>query len=611
MAENNKRPPMRGQMRGPMGGGFMQVDKAKNFKKSLFRLFAKLKPFKISLIVAFILAVIGTSISIVMPTIMNDMMKSILKFDLGIILKYGLSLLSVYICASVFSYLQGFIMIRISARTSRELREEISQKINRLPLSYFDKNSYGDVLSRVTNDVDMIGQTLNNSLASLISSVIMVIGIPIMMFTISWELTLITLCELPIAMFLIIVIVKFSQKYFKKQQDGLGAINGNIEEIYSSHNVVKAYNGEEKALKNFDVLNEDLRKNSQKSQFLSGLMFPIINFVGNLVFAGICLYGAWIAVRTGDVTFAFSIITFVMYIRLFNQPLAQLGTVSSTLQSTAAASERVFEFLEETEQVEEAEKSFKKLKKVKGNVEFKDVNFGYIENNPVIHNLSFTALSGQKIAIVGPTGAGKTTLVNLLMRFYEIDSGDILIDGISIRNIKREDVRKLFGMVLQDAWLFTGTIKENLRYGNPQATDKQIIKACEIAGIDHFIKTLPNAYDMVLEDESNLSQGQKQLMTIARAILQNAPMLILDEATSSVDTRTEILIQQAMDKLMKGRTSFIIAHRLSTIKNADLILVMDKGSVIEQGTHEELLKAQGFYFDLYNSQFLNKPQVKK
>lgn len=602
MAKTNNRP-----MGGPMAS-MMSFGKAKNFKKSTWKLMLKLKPFKISLIIAVCLAIFGTILSIISPTILNNMMESIFNFDLNIIFKYGLSLLTIYVCASTFSYFQGFIMAKISAKTSQKLRKEISEKINKLPLKYFDDNSYGDTLSRITNDVDTIGQTLNNILAAFISSIIMVIGIPVMMFTISWQLTLITLCEIPLSLFFIIIIVKFSQKYFKKQQDELGNLNGNIEEIYSAHNIVKVFNGEEKAIINFNKMNENLRKSSQKAHFYSSLIFPIINFVGNLVYAGVCIFGAWIAIQTNDINFAFSIITFIIYIRIFNQPLAQLGTISGTLQSTIAASERVFEFLEEKEQKIEIEK-MEKIENIKGKVEFKNVNFGYFSDKQIIHNFNFIAQPGQKIAIVGPTGAGKTTLVNLLMRFYEINSGDILIDDISIQEIKREEVRKLFAMVLQDTWLFQGTIMENLKYGNSNATDISVKNACSVADIDFFIETLPNGYNMIIENEESLSQGQRQLITIARAIVQDAPMLILDEATSSVDTRTEILIQNAMDKLMRDRTSFIIAHRLSTIKNADLILVLNKGNIIEQGTHEELLTKKGFYYDLYNSQFSQNVNV--
>lgn len=588
------------QRRGPMGA--FKGEKAKDFKKSFLKLVFKLKPFRVSIIIAIFLAILGTILGIVGPKILNHMMEAIFDWDLDVIYRYGSGLLSLYICSAVFYYLQSFIMAKISAKLSQDFREEISKKINKLPLKYFDSNSYGDVLSRITNDVDTVGQTLNTTLGLFISSVIMIIGIPVMMFTISWQLTLVTLCQIPIAIGLIVLIVKFSQKYFKKQQEVLGDINGNIEEIYSAHNIVKVFNGEEKALRNFDKINSNLRKYSQKSQFLSGLFYPLINFVGNLVYAGICVLGAWISIQNNDIFFASTIITFITYIKTFNQPISQLGTISGTLQSTAAASERVFEFLEEKEQEDDISK-IKSIKKVKGKVEFKNVNFGYDENVEIIHNFNCVVEPGQKIAIVGPTGAGKTTLVNLLMRFYEINSGDILIDGVSIKDMKREYVRSLFGMVLQDAWLFNGTIMDNLKYGNPKATDQQVVEACKVADIDFFIETLPNGYKMMIEDDESLSQGQKQLMTIARAVVQDAPMLILDEATSSVDTRTEVLIQKAMDSLMQGRTSFIIAHRLSTIKNADIILVLDKGNIVEQGNHKELLQKEGFYFDLYNSQF--------
>lgn len=599
MAENNKSGrPLGGPMMAMIGG-----NKAKNFKKSILKLIFKLKPFKISMILAICLAVIGTILSIVGPMILNDMMESIAKFDINIIYIYGFSLLSVYIIAAAFSYLQGFIMAKISAKISQNFREEISKKINKLPLKYFDKNTYGDVLSRITNDVDTIGQTLNNSLSSLISSIIMIIGIPVIMFTISWELTLITLCEIPLSLGLIILVVKLSQKYFRKQQKELGDINGNIEEIYSAHNIVKVFNGEQKALDKFDEMNNNLRNYSQKSQFLSGLMFPVIGFVGNLIYVAVCVLGAWIAIQANNVYFAATIITFITYIRLFNQPISQLGTASSTLQSTAAASERVFEFLEEIEQEQEKHNAI--IDEVKGKVEFRNVSFGYDADKQIIHNFSCVAKPGQKIAIVGPTGAGKTTLVNLLMRFYEVDSGEILIDDVSTKEMNRNYVRSLFGMVLQDTWLFQGSIMENLKYGNPNATENDVKEACKVADIDFFIETLPNGYNMMIENEESLSQGQRQLMTIARAIVQNAPMLILDEATSSVDTRTEVLIQKAMDKLMQGRTSFIIAHRLSTIKNADLILVLDNGNIVEQGTHNKLIAKKGFYFDLYNSQFAN------
>ena len=473
-----------------------------------------------------------------------------------------------------------------------------------MPLNYFDRNSYGDVMSRLTNDVDTVGRTLDNTLANLITSITMIIAIPVIMFTISWQLTLVALCEIPVAFLVVSLIVKFNQKYFVKQQKSLGEMNGHIEEIYSAHNVVKAFNGEQKSYQQFEVINKELKKSGMKAQFYSGLMMPVINFVGNLVYIGICLMGAYLAIKNNDYLFATSIITFMTYIKLFNQPLGQLGSISGTLQQTAAAAERVFEFLEEEEQENEDHKT-KTIENVKGLVEFSHVDFGYTPEKQIIHDFSFKAKPGQKIAIVGPTGAGKTTLVNLLMRFYEVNDGEIKIDGISTKDMNRSYVRSLFGMVLQDTWLFEGTIKENIAYGNPKATDHEIIEACKMANVHHFIKTQPNGYDMVLNEDCSISAGQKQLLTIARAMVQNAPMLILDEATSSVDTRTEVLIQTAMDRLTKGRTSFVIAHRLSTIKNADKIIVMKDGSIVEVGTHKELLEKKGFYADLYYSQFEN------
>jgi ATP-binding cassette subfamily B protein len=487
----------------------------------------------------------------------------------------------------------------VTARISKKMRTQIADKINVLPLKYFDRNSYGDVLSRVTNDVDTIGQTLNQSLSSMITSVTMVIGVIIMMFTISWELTLVNLVSLPLSIILLTLIVKASQKFFKRQQEALGAMDGHIEEIYSAHNIVKVFNGDKKALKQFDEINDKLYKSAYQSQFLSGLMIPVMTFIGNLNYVFICVIGGSMALE--DPVFIASIVAFITYVRQFNQPLSQIATITNTLQSTAAAAERVFEFLNEPEQEKEDDK-YITLGHVEGNVEFKDVSFGYDEAE-IIHDFNCKVTSGQKIAIVGPTGAGKTTLVNLLMRFYEIKEGSITIDGVSTKDMKREYVRSLFGMVLQDTWMFEGTIRENLKFGRPDATDEEMIEACQTANIDHFIKALPNSYSMVLAEDSNISQGQRQLLSIARAMLQNAPMLILDEATSSVDTRTEMLIQEAMDRLMQGRTSFVIAHRLSTIKNADMILVINNGRIVEMGKHDELMAQNGFYNELYNSQF--------
>ena len=589
----------------------MSYAKSKDFKKAMRFLFKGLKAYRVAVAISLFLAAAGTVISIMGPYILNYMMEEVLRIPMNFdqITKYGIMLAAMYAFAFGFNYLQNFIMAKVAAKISQRYRSDITKKINQLPLSYFDHNTYGDLLSRMTNDVDLIGQTLNNSLPNLITSATMIIGIPIMMFTISWELTLFSLIEIPLALGLISIIVKFSQKYFIKQQDFLGQINGHIEEIYSAHNVVKAFNGEEKAINEFDQINRKLKYTARKSQFLSALMMPSINFIGNLVYAGICIFGAWLAIKDNDLLFVTSIITFTTYIKLFNQPISQLGTIFSSLQSSAAASERVMEFLSEPNQPNDVDN--KTISKIKGKVEFKNVSFGYDKDKTIIHNFSFTEMKEKKIAIVGPTGAGKTTLVNLLMRFYEIDSGEILVDGVNIHDMTRSYARNLFGMVLQDTWLFEGTIRDNLKFGNPNATDKEMIEACKMANVHHFITTLPGNYDMVLKEDSLVSQGQKQLLTIARAMIQNSPMLILDEATSSVDTRTEVLIQSAMDRLTKGRTSFVIAHRLSTIRNADQIIVMANGEVVEHGKHDELLAKGGFYASLYASQFDENQQAKE
>lgn len=589
----------------------MSYAKSKDFKKAMLYLFKSLKPYRIAVIFSLFLAAIGTVLSIMGPYVLNLMMEEIviLPFDFDAITRFGLILVVMYAFSFGFTYIQNFIMAKVAAKISQNYRTQITEKINKLPLSYFDHNTYGDLLSRMTNDVDLIGQTLNNSLPNLISSLTMIIGIPVMMFTISWELTLFSLIEIPLALGFITFIVRFSQKYFVRQQQYLGDINGHIEEIYSAHNVVKAFNGEAKAINEFDQINTKLKNSARKSQFLSALMMPSINFIGNLIYAGICVFGAWLAIQNNNLLFVTSIITFITYVKLFNQPIAQLGTVFSTLQSSAAASERVMEFL--TEPNEPADTGNQTIPVVKGKVEFKNVSFGYEKDKTIIHNFSFTALPGQKIAIVGPTGAGKTTLVNLLMRFYEVDSGEILVDGVNIHDMTRAYARNLFGMVLQDTWLFEGTIRDNLKFGNPTATDEEMIKACKMANVHHFITTLPGNYDMILKEDSMVSQGQKQLLTIARAMIQNSPMLILDEATSSVDTRTEVLIQTAMDRLTKGRTSFVIAHRLSTIRDADQIIVMANGEVVEHGKHDELLAKGGFYASLYSSQFDENKQAKE
>lgn len=510
-------------------------------------------------------------------------------------------LLAIYIVSALFRYIQTWVMTNVTQQTTYKLRRDISRKINRLPLSYFDKQTYGEVLSRVTNDVDTISQSLNQSLSQIVSSVVMLIGILGMMFSISWQLTIVALLIVPTSMFFVIAIAKRSQKQFLEQQTQLGELNGHIEEMYAGHQVMRAFNGEQKSISKFNKINEKLYQSAWKSQFLSGLMQPLMGLVGNLGYVGVAVLGGWLAIkgqlRIGDIQ------AFIQYVQQFNQPIAQTANIANVLQSTAAAAERVFEFIDETEEPKQTN-LIKTPESIKGDVKFNNVVFGYSPDKTIINGLSAHVKPGQRVAIVGPTGAGKTTLVNLLMRFYDLNSGNIEIDGIDIAKLKRSDVRQMFGMVLQDTWLFNGTIRDNLRYGNPEATDKELIATAKEAHVDHFVRSLPGGYDMVLgEEASNISQGEKQLLTIARAMIAKTPMLILDEATSSVDTRTEILIQKAMDKLMKGKTSFVIAHRLSTIRDADLILVVRDGNVVEQGTHEKLLEQNGFYSELYNSQF--------
>ncbi len=578
--------------------------RAKDFKGTIKILFANLGRYKALLIVAIVFAILAAALTIIGPRILNDLMALLFggSYQTSEVTKYGILIVGIYLCGSILNYFQGFCMSKVSVRLAKKMRSDIIKKINTLPLNYFDKHSYGDILSRVTNDVTTVGNTLQNTLSSLITSTVTVIGIPIIMFTLNWQLTLVALLQIPIALIIIFVIVKNNQKYFVKQQKYLGDVNGYVEENFSAHNVVKAFNGETKSQAEFEKINNDLKVSSRKAQFFSGILHPLTVFSSNTVYVLICLLGGYIAVRTNDGTFLATIITFMTYTKLFNQPIQQIASVSSTLQSTVAAAERVFEFLNEKDEPDESEKHLT-IKKIKGKVEFRDVSFGYNPNKEIIHNFNFTALPGQKIAIVGQTGAGKTTIVNLLMRFYEVKSGQILIDDVPTTEMNRSYVRSLFGMVLQDTWLFEGTIKENIAFGNENATDEEIVKACKMANVDHFIRTEPKGYDMVLDEETNISAGQKQLMTIARAMVQNAPMLILDEATSSVDTRTEILIQTAMDRLTKGRTSFVIAHRLSTIKNADQIIVMKDGNIVEIGKHDELLKQNGAYKELYTSQF--------
>ena len=520
------------------------------------------------------------------------------EFHFDAIWRIIILLVGMYVLSAIFRYIQTWIMTQVTQTVTFRMRQQLSEKINRLPLSYFDKQTYGEVLSRITNDVDTISQTLNQSLSQILTSTVTVLGILVMMFSISWQMSLVALLVLPLAGGVITLIAKSSQKQFLRQQTQLGELNGHIEEMYGGHQVMRVFNGQKKSIAKFSKINNRLQDSAWKAQFFSGLIHPIMNFIGNIGYVAMTILGGWLAIngrlKIGDIQ------AFIQYVDQFNQPLVQVANI---LQSTAAAAERVFEFLDEPEEAVESN-NLVKLSSVKGEVEFDNVVFGYKTGQTIIKGLSAHIKPGQRVAIVGPTGAGKTTLVNLLMRFYEINSGSIKIDGVDIRKMKRSDVRQMFGMVLQDTWLFNGTIRQNLMYGNPKATEEEMIKTAEEAHVDHFVRSLPGGYDMVLgEEAANISQGEKQLLTIARAMLEKAPMLILDEATSSVDTRTEVLIQKAMEKLMQGKTSFVIAHRLSTIRDADLILVVKDGNIIEQGNHETLLKQNGFYAELYNSQF--------
>lgn len=586
---------------GGMGGG----EKPKNFKKSLGKLFLYCKTYLPAIVIAVCLAIIGTVFNIIGPDKLSDITDKITEgimtgIDMESIRNIGLLLVTLYALGFIFNYIQGFIMATVTQKISNRLRTDISEKINRLPLKYFDSTSYGNVLSRVTNDVDTIGMTLNQSLGTLVTSVTMFFGALIMMFYTNIIMAASAVAATLIGFILMFLIIGKSQKYFSQQQQELGSLNGHIEEMYAGHSTVKVYNGEKEAKEIFHKSNAKLFQCAWKSQFMSGLMMPLMSFIGNFGYVVVCVVGAVLVIK-GDISFGV-IVAFMVYIRLFTQPLSQLAQAATSLQSTAAASERVFEFLKEEELKDESEKN-RILKNVKGNVEFKNVRFGYDTDKIIINNFSAKVAAGQKVAVVGPTGAGKTTMVNLLMRFYEVNKGEITIDGIPIHTLKRENVHDLFCMVLQDTWLFEGTVKENIIYNKQEVSESQVVEACKAVGIHHFIQTLPHGYDTVLDDRLNLSAGQKQLITIARAMVEDAPLLILDEATSSVDTRTEILIQKAMDKLMAGRTSFVIAHRLSTIKDADLILVMKDGDIIESGNHEELLEQKGFYAELYNSQF--------
>ena len=604
--------------RGPMGGRHGRMgtgEKAKDFKGTMKKLFTYLSEYKIGIFFVMIFAIGSTVFNIVGPKILGKATTEIFKglvgkvsggsgIDFTKIGKILLTLLCLYVISACFSFIQGYIMTGVSQKLTYRMRKEISEKINRMPMNYFDTTTHGEVLSRVTNDVDTLSQSLNQSATQMITSVTTIIGVLIMMLSISPLMTVIALLILPVSMVLISVIVKHSQKYFKSQQEYLGHINGQVEEVYGGHNIVKAFNKEEDVIREFDETNDILFRSAWKSQFLSGMMMPIMQFVGNLGYVGVSILGGYLAIKqtieVGDIQ------SFFQYIRNFTQPIQQIAQVTNLLQSSAAASERVFEFLEEPEESQN-EKNPVDVNTLTGDVQFEHVKFGYNPDKIIINDFSADVKDGQKIAIVGPTGAGKTTMVKLLMRFYDLNGGSIKVDGYDIKDFNRSSLREMFGMVLQDTWLFSGTIMENIRYGRLDATDEEVIAAAKAAHVHNFIMQQPGGYDMVLDEEtSNISQGQKQLLTIARAILANNKILILDEATSSVDTRTEVRIQKAMDNLMKGRTSFVIAHRLSTIKDADLILVMKDGDIIEQGNHEELLSKKGFYADLYNSQFENK-----
>ena len=600
---------------GPMGGpgrGMMPGEKPKDFKNSIEKLVRYLGRYWYAIVAVMIFAAVSTVFSVAGPKVMaratNALVEGLGKkiagtgsIDFTYIAKVLLFTLGLYICSAVFSFIQGMIMTGITQKTCYRMRKEISEKINRMPMKYFESRTYGEVLSRITNDVDTLGQSLNQSVTQIITSVATLVGTLVMMISISRIMTLISLVILPVSAILISFIIKHSQKYFRQQQEYLGHINGQVEEVYGGHLVVQAYNKQESTIKKFEDTNQILFQSAWKSQFLSGLMQPIMQFVGNLGYVGVAISGGLLAIR-GTIGVG-EIQAFIQYVRNFTQPIQQIAQVANMLQSMSAASERVFEFLDEEEEELTVEHAVH-LDHVDGYVDFSHVSFGYNPGQIIIRDFSAHVTPGQKIAIVGPTGAGKTTMVKLLMRFYDVTGGEIQVDGHDIRDFNRQELRDAFGMVLQDTWLFKGSIMENIRYGRLDATDEEVIEAAKAAHAHHFIQTLPGGYQMELnEDASNVSQGQKQLLTIARAILADNPVLILDEATSSVDTRTEVRIQKALDNLMRGRTSFIIAHRLSTIRNADLILVMKDGDIIEQGTHEQLLAQKGFYADLYNSQF--------
>lgn len=611
-----KKGPMGGGHHGPMGG-IRATEKAKDFKGSLKRLLKYLSPYKLRLVIVFLTAILSTVFSIYSPKVLGKATTRLFQgvvmkkmhipgafIDFDYIMQIAMTLIVLYVVSSLFSYLQQYLMAEVSQKTVYDMRKEAENKLGRMPLKYFDAHSHGDVLSRFTNDMDNISSTLQQSLTQLITSIVTIIGILIMMLTISPLMTLIAVVVLPVSLFVIKPILKKAQGYFMGQQSKLGDLNGHIEEMYTGHNVVKAFGHEEKSINEFNAINDELYEVGWKAQFISGLMMPVMMFINNIAYVAVCVVGGFLATKkkleVGDIQ------AFIQYMRSFSQPINQTANIANIIQSTVASAERVFEILDEKEEVPDS-KDAVVMTDCEGNVQFDHVKFGYYEDNTLIHDMNIDVKKGHTIAIVGPTGAGKTTLINLLMRFYEVNDGKILVDGVDIRDMTRESLRNTFGMVLQDTWSFKGTIKENIAYGKMGATDEEVIEAAKAAHADHFIRTLEHGYDTELNEEaSNISQGQKQLLTIARAILADPKILILDEATSSVDTRTEVAIQKAMDKLMHGRTSFVIAHRLSTIKDADLILVMNHGNVIEQGTHKELLAQKGFYADLYNSQFAGK-----
>ena len=608
-----------GMPRGPMGGGRGMrgpAEKAKDFKGTMKTLASYLAKYKLSIIIVFIFAIGSVTFSVIGPKILGKATTEIFNglvskvsgsgkgIDFDAIKKILISLIILYVISTVFSFVQGFVMSGISQKVAYNLRDELVKKLNRLPMKYFDTKTHGEVLSRFTNDIDTLAQSLNQSLTQIITSITTLVGVFIMMLSISVVMTFSALIVIPISLFLISFIIKRSQKFFKSQQEFLGQVNGQVEELYGGHTVVQAFNREEESIKEFNKINDKLYDSAWKSQFLSGTMQPLMMFVGNLSYVIVSILGGYLVIKNkievGDIQ------SFIQYVRSFNQPISQMAQISNQLQSTAAAAERVFEFLNEEEEDVTVENPIS-IEGLQGRIDFQNVRFGYDENRTIIKDFTAHVKPGQKVALVGPTGAGKSTMIKLLMRFYDVNSGAILVDGHNIKDFNRSELRELFGMVLQDTWLFSGSIKENIRYGRLDATDEEVIEASKAAHVHHFIKTLPDGYNMLLNEESsNISQGQKQLLTIARAILADPKILILDEATSSVDTRTELLIQKAMDNLMEGRTSFVIAHRLSTIRDADLILVINDGDIVEQGNHEELLAKNGFYANLYNSQFAEK-----